>query len=62
MESKARQLLLKPAILAKNHVSSRKVPGGWRQIIDVANQAILQGLSEYPELKITGWFERLQIR
>ena len=61
MESKAGELLLKPAILAENHVSSRKIAGGRRPIIDVANQAVLQGLAEYPELKITGWFERLQI-
>ncbi len=60
-ESKAEELLLKPAILAENHVSSRQIAGGRRPIIDVANQAILQGLAEYPELKITGWFERLQI-
>ena len=61
MESKAGELLLKPAILAENHVSSRQIAGGRRPIIDVANQAVLQGLAEYPELKITGWFERLQI-
>ncbi len=61
VESKAGELLLKPAILAENHVSSRQITGGRRPIIDVANQAILQGLAEYPELKITGWFERLQI-
>lgn len=61
MDSKAGELLLKPAILAENHVSSRQIAGGRRPIIDVANQAILQGLAEYPELKITGWFERLQI-
>ncbi len=61
MESKAGDLLLKPAILAENHVSSRQISGGRRPIIDVANQAVLQGLAEYPELKITGWFERLQI-
>lgn len=61
VEAKAGELLLKPAILAENHVSSRQIAGGRRPIIDVANQAVLQGLAEYPELKITGCFERLQI-
>ena len=61
MESKAGELLLKPAILAENHVSSRQIAGGRRPIIDVADQAVLRGLAEYSELKITGWFERLQI-
>ena len=61
VEAKAGELLLKPAILAENHVSSRQIAGGRRPIIDVANQAVLQELAEYPELKITGWFERLQI-
>ncbi len=61
VEAKAGELLLKPAILAENHVSSRKIAGGRRPIIDIANQAVLKGLAEYPELKITGWFERLQI-
>lgn len=61
VEVKTEQLLLKPAILAENHVSSRQVAGGRRPIIDFANQSVLQGLAEYPELKITGWFERLQV-
>ncbi len=61
VEVKAGELLLKPAILAENHVSSRKIAGGRRPIIDIANQTVLQRLAEYPELKITGWFERLQI-
>jgi DNA (cytosine-5)-methyltransferase 1 len=61
VEAKAGELLLKPAILAENHVSSRKIAGGRRPIIDIANQAVLQELAEYPELKISGCFERLQI-
>lgn len=61
VEAKAEELLLRPAILAENHVSSRQISGGRRPIIDLANQAVLQGLADYPELKITGWFERLQV-
>lgn len=61
VEAKTEELLLRPAILAENHVSSRQVAGGRRPIIDLANQALLQGLTEYSELKITGWFERLQV-
>jgi len=30
-------------------------------MIDISNQAVLKGRAEYPELKITRWFERLQI-
>ena len=59
VETKAEELLLKPAVLAENHVSSRAVSGGRRPIIDLANQAYLRGLAEFPELKITGWFERI---
>lgn len=61
IEAKTGALLLKPAILAENHVSSRQIAGGRRPIIDLANQTVLKGLAEYPELKITGSFERLQI-
>ena len=61
VEAKAEELLLRPAILAENHVSSRQISGGRRPIIDLANQAVLQGLADYPELKITGWFERLRV-
>lgn len=61
VEAKPEELVLRPAILAENHVSSRAVAGGRRPIIDLANQSVLRGLADYPELKITGWFERLQI-
>jgi hypothetical protein len=59
IDSKPEELLLRPAILAKNHVSSRAVAGGRRPIIDLANQSILRGLAEYPELKLTASFERI---
>ena len=61
VEARAEELLLKPAILAENHVSSRAVHGGRRPIIDLANQAYLRGLADFPELKITGWFERIRV-
>lgn len=53
VEAKAEELVLKPVILAENHVSSRATPGGRRPIIDLANQSMLQNLLDYPELKIT---------
>ncbi len=61
VETKGEELVLKPAVLAENHVSSRAVAKGRRPIIDLANQAYLQGLAEFPELKITGWFERIRV-
>ena len=61
VERMAEELLLKPAVLAENHVSSRAVSGGRRPIIDLANQAYLRGLAAFPELKITGWFERIRV-
>ncbi len=61
VEAKAEELVLKPAILAENHVSSRATPSGRRPIIDLANQFTLRNLLDYSELKITGSFERIQI-
>jgi len=61
VEAKAEELVLKPAILAENHVSSRTTPGGRRPIIDLANQSTLQNLLDYSEIKITGSFERIHI-
>jgi hypothetical protein len=49
------------SILAENHVSSRRTATGLRPIIDVANQAYLGLLADFPELKVTGWHERLQV-
>jgi DNA (cytosine-5)-methyltransferase 1 len=61
VDARGEELVLRPSILAENHVSSRRTANGLRPIIDVANQAYLGPLGEFPELKITGWFERLQI-
>ncbi len=61
VETKGEELLLKPTVLAENHVSSRAIANGRRPIIDLANQVYLRGLAEFPELKITGWFERIRV-
>ena len=52
VETKGEELLLKPAVLAENHVSSRAVARGRRPIIDLANQAYLRGLAEVTSLKV----------
>ena len=54
-------MILKPAILGENHVSSRAVPNGRRPIIDLANQSLLSGLADYSEVKILASFERIQV-
>ena len=54
------QLILKPAILGENHVSSRQVPNGRCPIIDLANQSLLSGLADYSEVKILATFERIR--
>jgi DNA (cytosine-5)-methyltransferase 1 len=61
VEARGDELVLRPSILADNHVSSRRTATGLRPIIDVANQAYLGQLADFPELKVTGWHERLQI-
>lgn len=61
VEARSEELILRPSILAENHVSSRRTATGLRPIIDVANQAYLGPLADFPELKVTGWHERLQI-
>lgn len=61
VESLGESLVLRPAILAENHISSRMVDGGRRPIIDLANQSLLAGLSEFSELKILASFERIRV-
>ena len=61
IESHSESLTLRPAILAENHVSSRAVAGGRRPIIDLANQSMLAGLSEYSEVKVIAAFERIEV-
>jgi len=61
VEARGDELVLRPSILAENHVSGRRTATGLRPIIDVANQAYLGPLAEFPELKVTGWHERLRV-
>lgn len=61
VEGKAEELILRPTVLAENHVSSRSLLDGRRPIIDLANQSNLRELAEYPELKITAAFERIHV-
>lgn len=61
IRSDAGALTLRPAILGENHVSSRRVPGGRRPIIDLASQSLLSGLADFSEVKIIASFERIQV-
>ncbi len=62
IESSQESLVLRPAILGENHVSSRLTPGGGRRpIIDLASHSLLDGLSAYSEVKIIASFERIAV-
>src|SRR5271165_2535508 len=61
IETKPDGLILRPAILGENHVSSREVPGGRRPIIDLESQSLLAGLADFSELKIIASFERIEV-
>jgi DNA (cytosine-5)-methyltransferase 1 len=61
IETRPQGLVLRPAILGENHVSSRQVPGGRRPIIDLENQSMLSGLTDFSELKIIASFERIEV-
>lgn len=61
IEERTDKLVLRPAILAENHVSSRAVAGGRRPIIDLASHSLLSGLAEYSEVKIIASFERIEV-
>ena len=61
IENRTESLILRPAILAENHVSSRAVAGGRRPIIDLANQSLLSGFADFSELKVIASFERIQV-
>jgi DNA (cytosine-5)-methyltransferase 1 len=61
IERKAEELVLRPAVLGENHVSSRQVAGGRRPIIDLASHSLLDGLAEYSELKLIAAFERITV-
>jgi len=57
IESRPARLVLRPAVLAQNHVSSRAVGGGRRPIIDLENESLLSGLATYSEVKIIASFK-----
>ena len=59
VEARGGELVLRPSILAENHVSSRRTANGLRPIIDVANRAYLGPLADFPELKVTGWHKNM---
>ncbi len=61
IERKAEELVLRPAVLGENHVSSREVAGGRRPIIDLASHSLLDGLAEYSEVKLLAAFERITV-
>lgn len=61
VESRAEELILRPAVLGENHVSSRQVAGGRRPIIDLASHSLLDGLAEYSEVKLIAAFERISV-
>lgn len=61
VEKQPDKLVLRPAILANNHVSSRAIPTGRRPIIDLANQSLLSDLAEFSEVKIIASFERIEV-
>ncbi len=55
------RLVLRPAVLAHNHVSSRALPDGRRPIIDLSSQSLLNPFKEFSELKIIASFERIEV-
>ncbi len=61
IETGTGKLVLRPALLGENHVSSRAAAGGRRPIIDLENRSLLSGLAEYSEIKIIASFERIEI-
>lgn len=61
VEVQPERLVLRPAILANNHVSSRPVPDGRRPIIDLADQAVLSDLGTFSELRVIASFERIEV-
>src|SRR4030095_5698734 len=61
IEASKESLLIRPAVLGNNHVSSRIIAGGRRPIIDLENESMLSGLAEHSEIKIIASFERIQV-
>jgi site-specific DNA-cytosine methylase len=61
IERKPEELVLRPAVLGENHVSSREVAGARRPIIDLASHSLLDGLAEYSEVKLLAAYERITV-
>lgn len=55
------RLLIRPGILAENHVSSRKQDGRKRPIIDIASHSLLGDFGNHSELKIIATFGKIEI-
>lgn len=62
VERQAEQLILTPAVLGENHVSSREAAGGRRPIIDLASHSLLDRLAEFSEVKIIAAFQRIAVK
>lgn len=54
-------LVLRPTLLAQNHVSSRTTPLGRRPIIDLASASLLADLAQFSEVKVIASFERIEV-
>jgi len=61
VELRSNGIRLRPAVLSNNHVSKRIASGRERPIIDVANRALLLPLDGFPEIKIEGSFNRIDV-
>ena len=61
IEHDRENLVLRPAVLGQNHVSSREVCGSRRPIIDLESHSLLSGLAKRSEVKIIASFERIQV-
>jgi len=59
--TKPNGLILRPAVLGQNHVSSRQVNHSRRPIIDIAHQSLLSGLQNFCEIKIIASYQRIEV-
>jgi DNA (cytosine-5)-methyltransferase 1 len=61
VEPRSNGVRLRPALLAENHVSKRISALRERPIIDIANRSLLSPLEGFPEIKVTGSFNRIDV-
>lgn len=61
VQPRSHGILLRPALLANNHVSKRIEARRERPIIDITHQSLLSSLDGYPEIKITAAFKRIDV-